>query len=107
MEIDNYLVSLFAGDNGGKAISRLRGLVNTISTNTLQNQTPFNENSITWCLKGLLGNDLLRGDKKVILQEFLKDEIARREICDVLNMKFKDIKNWEWDAGDGGLPVEP
>jgi hypothetical protein len=58
-------------------------------------------------LKGLLGNDLLRDDKKAILREFLKDEVARGEICDVLNMKFKDIKNWKWDAGDGGLPVEP
>jgi len=85
----------------------LRSFFKEKSTNTLQNQTPFDERSITWCLKGLLGNDLLRDDKKAILREFLKDEVARGEICDVLNMKFKDIKNWKWDAGDGGLPVEP
>ena len=26
---------------------------------------------------------------------------------DVLNMKMADIKNWQWDAGEEGLPVEP
>jgi hypothetical protein len=25
----------------------------------------------------------------------------------MLNMKYKDLKNWSWDAGDAGMPVEP
>lgn len=99
IEIDNYLADLFSGDDGDKALENLRNDVKNLSIYTLGYAEPFDEHSITWCLKGLLGNELLRDDKKNILQEFLNDEVARGEICDVLNMKFKDIKNWEWDSG--------
>lgn len=54
---------------------------------------PFDQRSIRWCIEGLLKNDLLSEDKKVILQDFLQDEVALGEICDVLNMKYKDLKN--------------
>lgn len=106
-EISDYLGSLFTGDLGTKALEQLRNSTARKSSHILLNKTPFDERSIKWCLKGLLGNDLLRDDKKVILQEFLQDQVARAEICDVLNMKFVDIKNWQWDAGPEGLPIEP
>jgi len=68
---------------------------------------PFDEQTLIWSLKALLSNDLLRDDKKAILEEFLKDEVARGEICDVLNMQYSDLENWSWDAGEEGLPVQP
>jgi hypothetical protein len=107
VEISLYLESLFSGDVGAKALGRLRDDVQRTGSHMLMSDDPFNARTIKWCLKGLLANDLLRDDKKVILQDFLRDEVARTEICDVLNMKFADIKNWQWDAGDEGLPVEP
>jgi len=107
VEISLYLDSLFSGDVGGKALERLRDDVERTGSYMLKNKAPFDARTIKWCLKGLLANDLLRDDKKVILQDFLRDEVARTEICDVLNMKFRDIKNWQWDAGEDGLPVEP
>jgi hypothetical protein len=107
VEISVYLESLFSGDVGAKALENLRDEVQRKGSSTLNDKAPFGPRTIKWCLKGLLGNDLLRDDKKVILQDFLRDDVAQAEICDVLNMKFADIKNWQWDAGEEGLPVEP
>lgn len=107
VEIDNYLSKLFEGDNGAKALDRLRKQTESMGKYSFKTSEPFDETSLRWCLKGLLANDLLSDEKKTILQEFLKDEVARGEICDVLNMKFRDIENWTWDAGDEGMLVEP
>jgi hypothetical protein len=107
MEIDNYLARLFEGDNGAKALERLRKKTESMGKWSLKTSEPFDETSLRGCLKGLLANDLLSEEKKTILQEFLKDEVARGEICGVLNMKYRDIKNWTWDAGDEGMLVEP
>lgn len=107
IEIENYLASLFEGDNGAKALERLRSKTQNTGKLSFKTVEPFDETSLRWCLKGLLANDLLSDEKKSILQEFLKDEVARGEICDVLNMKYRDIKNWTWDAGDEGMLVEP
>lgn len=106
-DIHDYLESLFVGDLGEKALKRLRQATSNKSAHILKTKTPFDERAIKWCLKGLLSNDLLRDDKKEILQEFLQDEVARKEICDVLNMKFADLDDWNWDSGPEGLPVEP
>ncbi|KAE9364307.1 hypothetical protein N431DRAFT_431187 [Stipitochalara longipes BDJ] len=107
IEISLHLEALFSEDVGVKALERLRRDIGRMGTYIRDNKAPFDDRTIRWCLKGLLANDLLREDKKAILQDFLCDEVARTEICDVLNMKMADIKNWQWDAGEEGLPVEP
>jgi hypothetical protein len=48
---------------------------------------PFNNRVLTWCLRGLLANELLSDEKKVTLQKMQKDEVALTDICDALNMK--------------------
>lgn len=106
-EIANYLGEFFQGGVRAKALDRLRSRMEGAGMLVKRVRTPFTEETIQWCLKGLLANDLLRDDKKAILQEFLQDEVARKEICDVLNMKFVDLKNWEWDCDERGLSVEP
>lgn len=106
-DITQHLQSLFGGALGAKSLERLRRSTASRGSSIMNNKAPFDERSINWCLKGLLANDLLREDKKAILQDFLQDKVARGEICDVLNMKFADIKNWTWDAPPEGLPVEP
>jgi len=93
VEIDNYLSSLFKDDKGAKALERLRVEVKDHGERELKELAPFDQRSIKWCIKGLLKNDLLSEDKKVILQDFLQDEVALGEICDVLNMKYKNLKN--------------
>lgn len=107
VEIDNYLTDLFATDTGTRGLERLRREVRGHGEDAFKKTDPFDQTSIKWCIRGLLKEDLLREDKRVILQDFLQDEVALGEICDVLNMKYKDLKNWSWDAGDGGMPVEP
>ena len=107
VEISLHLEGLFPEDVGAKALERLRRDIERMGTYIRDNKAPFEDRTIRWCLKGLLANDLLREDKKAILQDFLRDEVARTEICDVLNMKMADVKNWQWDAGEEGLPVEP
>jgi len=104
IEIQQYLEGLFRGDNGTKGLERLRKGMDAPSH---VGACPFNEQTLIWSLKSLLSNDLLRDDKKAILEEFLKDEVARGEICDVLNMQYSDLENWSWDAGEEGLPIEP
>jgi hypothetical protein len=106
-KIGSLLGSLFSEEGDAKVLHRLRREVKSNGSAALKVQAPFDEDSIQWCLKGLLANELLADDKKIILQEFLKDDVARGEICDVLNMKFKDFENWDWDAGDDGMKVEP
>ena len=68
---------------------------------------PFNNRVLTWCLRGLLANELLSDEKEVTLQKMQKDEVALTDICDVLNMKWADIKNWNWEAQEDGIAIEP
>ena len=108
VEIHDYLESLFDGEDGAKALERLRRDVQcTADSSSLANPAPFNDRVLTWCLKGLLANELLSDEKKSTLREFQQDAVARGEICDVLNMTFADIKNWTWEAGEEGIPIEP
>ena len=106
VEIDLYLRDLFKGDTGAKALARLRESVG-IKDELLDNKTPFNPTVLSWCANGLLHNTLLTNEKKAVLQDFLENDTVMREIADVLNMRWTDVKNWSWDAGDEGIPVRP
>jgi hypothetical protein len=105
-EIQEYLNGLFESEEDGKALERLRREVGYLGSRAAA-PAPFDKHTLNWCIKGLLNNELLKDEKKAILEEFRKDEVARGEICDVLNMQYADLQNWSWDAGDDGLPVEP
>ena len=50
---------------------------------------------------------MLNDEKKASLAEFLKDDAVLAEIRDVLNMRFRDLKEWEWNLGEEGMPVLP
>ncbi|KAH8432820.1 uncharacterized protein LDX57_010449 [Aspergillus melleus] len=67
----------------------------------------FNTDSLTLCIKGLLKEDILSDAKKEMLKYFLDNEVALIEIADVLNMRYDDLSNWEWHAGEDGIPVLP
>ena len=110
IEIHNYLESLFDGDDGNKDLVMLRHRVKHLGadcSHELGGSRPFNNRVLTWCLKGLLANELLSEEKKATLRDIQQDEVARAEICDVLNMKWADIKNWNWEAQDEGIAIEP
>ncbi len=107
VEIDNFLRSLFEGDGGLKALERVRSTMRGYSTDILDRKSPFGKTSLSWCIKGLLAEDLLSEDKQSMLHEFLESDVVLAEIADVLNMRYADVKNWEWEAGDKGIPVMP
>ncbi|KAJ9656579.1 hypothetical protein H2201_008491 [Coniosporium apollinis] len=107
VEIDNYMQQLFAGDVGAKALEQLRRDVGRRGKDMLAAFAPFNHKTLSWCINGLLAEDLLSDEKKSILQDLLQNEVVLSEIADVLNMRFADIENWAWHAGDDGIPVMP
>ena len=107
VEIDKYLHDLFQGDTHLKALNRMRKGIETYGDRAMENHTPFDERTLRWCIKGLLNNDLLNDEKKTMLQIFLDDAVVLLEMANVLNMRWVDIRNWSWDSGETGMPVEP
>lgn len=107
VEIDNYLTSLFEGEHGAKTLNSLRKQVQRCGERMQSPNFLLDDQSLRWCIKALLKNDLLNDEKKASLNDFLKDEAVLSEIRDVLNMRFRDLKDWEWNLGDDGMPVVP
>ena len=106
-EINGYLASLFQGDKGESALQRMRDSVSSTGKYMLGLTKFLDQQSMKWCIKALLKNELLNDEKKATLREFLKDEAVMDEIRDVLNMRFRNLKNWSWGLGDEGMPVVP
>lgn len=106
VEIDNYIQDLFSGEEGEKSLKSLRNTVKLQGDNMLANTAPFDKDSLTWCIRGLLAEDLLSEEKQNVLRDFLGNDLVLGEIADVLNMRFGDLESWTWDA-DGGIPVMP
>lgn len=93
-EIRSFLDALFPDEKSQKALESLRETV-AESTQTLMAETaPFDDESLTSCIKGLLTEDILSDEKQAILRDFLESQVAKAEIADVLNMRFSDLKQW-------------
>ena len=106
VEIDNYLRSAFKGEEGEKTLNAFRSGVREMCDDLLKQTKPFNVRTIRQCIKGLFSEDLLKDEKKTMLEEFEKNETVLNEMADVLNLRYADLKNWTWDAPNG-LAVEP
>ena len=102
-EISNYLNSLFVGDAGERALKRLHDGVSSKGKYMLEGR--LDQKTLVWCIKALLKNELLNDEKKASLRDFLRDDAVLKEIRDVLNMRYKDLKNWKWNPE--GMPVLP
>lgn len=64
----------------------------TSDNSMLAESEPINQESLTWCIKGLFAKDLLGEENQNALQDFLENELVLKETADVLNMRFADIK---------------
>lgn len=105
VEIDLYLVDLFQGEEGNvgaKGLEALRKGIKNDCAALLDRGSPFDEETLKWCIQGLLAEDLLSDEKQGILRGFLENSVVMGEMVDVLNMRFSDIENWHWDAGEHG-----
>jgi hypothetical protein len=107
IEIDNYLRDLCSGEECLYALSKLRKRIGEWGTSFPKLTHPFDEDTLKWCINGLLAEDLMSDEKQSTLQDFLHNDVVLKEIADVLNMRFANIENWDWDAGQQGIPVMP
>ena len=106
-DINAFLSGLFPKDEDKKALQNLRTSVEDETTKEWEMEEPFNATSLSACIRGLMTEDLLSEEKHAMLKSFLNNEVALNEIADVLNFRYADLKNWDWHAGDAGIPVLP
>jgi len=107
VEIREFLDRLFPDEKSQKHLESLRDRVSRETSSLRSETTPFNQESLTSCIRGLLTEDVLSDEKRGILKDFLESDVAKDEIADVLNMRFADLARWQWNAGEGGIPVMP
>ncbi|KAK3997071.1 hypothetical protein QBC44DRAFT_106980 [Cladorrhinum sp. PSN332] len=106
-DIRGFLDRLFPDEESKKALADLRELVSDSTISFMREAAPFNNQSLTNCIKGLLTEDIISDEKQAILRDFLDNDVAKAEIADVLNMRFSDLEQWNWNAGPEGIRVLP
>ncbi|PWY85078.1 hypothetical protein BO70DRAFT_335252 [Aspergillus heteromorphus CBS 117.55] len=106
-QIRTFLDGLFPDDESKKALQELRKEIESKASSLWCEKEPFSADSVADCIHGLLNQDLLSEEKRVIMKSFLKTPVALTEIADVLNMRYGDIEGWDWNAGIEGIPVIP
>lgn len=106
-DINAFLNGLFPEEESTKVLESLRTSVKNQTTEQWETEEPFNTTSLSACIRGLLTEDLLSEERHAMLKSFLSNEVALNEIADVLNFRYADLKNWDWHAGDAGIPVLP
>ena len=105
-EIHAFIDGLFPTEDSRIALDNLREKIGRECSELWHKTDPFNIYSLRSCIHGLLTEDLLSEEKQGILKYCLEHTVALTEIADVLNMRYADIKNWDWHAEDG-IPVLP
>ncbi|PYI01102.1 hypothetical protein BO78DRAFT_328444 [Aspergillus sclerotiicarbonarius CBS 121057] len=106
-QIQTFLDQLFPDEESMKALDELRKQVRDYTLSFWREEEPFSSGSVADCVRGLLNEDLLSEQKRAIMKSFLKTPVALTEIADVLNMRYGDLENWAWHAGEEGIPVVP
>jgi hypothetical protein len=108
IEIDNFLRGMFEGNEGHeKSLKSLRERIRKECELLLVDTKPFHESTLKWCINGLLAEDLLSDEKQAMLRQFLRNSVVLDEMADVLNMRYNDFENWEWDAPESGSKMPP
>ena len=104
--IDKHLHSLFKDVEAQKVLQKLRDQIKGFGETFTNMDSPFSDTTLKATIRGLLKEDLLSEQKRAVLQDFLQNPIVLNEIADVLNMRFKNLSDWSWDAPDGMI-IEP
>ncbi|KAG8532890.1 uncharacterized protein KY384_002768 [Bacidia gigantensis] len=100
-KITEYLEDVFGDDDTVKPLAALRARVQEFGRTLANRPNPFDQYSLKWAIKGLLKEELLSEEKRMILEEFHNNPTVLTEISDVLNMRFRNLAHWSWDADDG------
>ena len=106
-EIDRYLFSYFPEGGERDGLTDLRAALNSQSVAVMCAHNPFDVETLKWCIQGLLSEDLVSDEKRQTLQDLVNNDIILTEMMNILNIRYRDLKSWEWGAGEDGIPVKP
>jgi hypothetical protein len=101
VEIETCVSGLFSKEGTARALNDIRSNLTEFGTSFWSRATPFDSDSLHWCIQTLLKKDLLNDQQKSILRDISDNAVVEDEIADVLNMRFVDLENWTWDAPEG------
>ncbi|KAJ5126027.1 reverse transcriptase [Penicillium atrosanguineum] len=107
IEIDLFLSGLFTTEKSKNALKSLRERVGRELVVIWEEKDPFTIDSLSDCIRGIQAEEVVSEEKQETLKHFVNNKIALNEIADVLNMRYADLKNWDWHTDDEGVPVLP
>jgi hypothetical protein len=101
--LGKWLDELFGFNNESKrdvlkAFKILQGSVEAFE-HALATPQQFNQYTLGWTIRGLLGSDVLTDEKRAVLKDFSGNPVILSEIADVLNMRMAALDAWSW-GGD-------
>lgn len=105
--IDLFLSDLFPTEKSRIALESLRERVRRKLAIIWEEKDPFTIDSLSDCIRGIQTEEIVSEEKQETLKHFVNNKVALNEIADVLNMRYADLKNWDWHADDKGVPVLP
>ncbi|KXG53372.1 reverse transcriptase [Penicillium griseofulvum] len=106
-EITSFLQGLFPGNDGVKSLESLRSEIGVESQSIWDQKDPFTVDSLRQCIRGMQNEAIISEQKQQTLKHFLDNPVVLNEIADVLNMRYADLRNWDWHADSEGVPVIP
>ncbi|KAJ5661816.1 reverse transcriptase [Penicillium maclennaniae] len=105
--IDSFLSGLFPTEKSKNALESLRESIRRYLAAIWEEKNPFTIDSLSACIRGIQTEEIVSEEKQETLKHFLNSKVVLNEIADVLNMRYTDLKNWDWHADDEGVPVLP
>ena len=97
--IEEYLQKLITSTGeDGQAMKAIRELRRSVASFEEQLSAPgqFNEHTLRWTIKGLLGSQLLGNEERAVLKDFLSNPVILNEVSDVLNLRMASLSTWSW-----------
>lgn len=107
IEIEAFLDSLFQDEEQMKILNKFRDNVRITMDRIWERKNPFTVESLSACIRGIQCEEIVSDEKQETLKHFVNNKVALSEIADVLNMRYADLENWDWHAGEEGVPVLP
>ncbi|KDQ56321.1 hypothetical protein JAAARDRAFT_179811 [Jaapia argillacea MUCL 33604] len=100
--IEEYLESLFSGDEASAALKSVRKTLNDFGSSLRHEKVDSDD--LDWLIKSLLSRDLLSAQKAATVKTFLGNTVVLEEVASVLNMQLASLESWEWP--EEGVYVE-
>lgn len=95
--ITNSLNTLFTSTKDIKVATEALWVETRMFEAGLSRREHFNDETLTYVIKGLLRTDLVTDEQKQVLKDFLGNKIVLAEVADVWNMRIKSLDKWKWD----------